>query len=276
MGPADVDRVAALSALVLLGSTVSCSEPSRAEPPHRAEPDGGAAPVRPSLAVEPPGALVHEARERHRHDGETYLLHRFRIPLDLVQIDVVDMEMRRDLGAVLEERRAALVINGGYYGTDSRPEGLVIVGDRTLSPLLARIGGGVVTIARGRAEQRAAADFRPAPGIELAIQCSPALVVRGGAAIARHGEQTASRTALCIRDGGRGLDVYVANVEPSRGRAGPTLYTFSRELQAEGCEEALNLDGGPSSGFAWRGPQGVITEPPRRGIRHAVVFTIAD
>lgn len=70
------------------------------------------------------------------------------------------------------------------------------------------------------------------------------------------------------------MDVYVARVDPSRGRAGPTLYTFARELLAEGCRDALNLDGGPSTGVAWRAPEGVRALLPRRGVRHALVFSL--
>ena len=42
----------------------------------------------------------------------------------------------------------------------------------------------------------------------------------------------------------------------ARGRndepGGPSLFRLARWLVAEGCEDALILDGGPSTGAAWR------------------------
>lgn len=221
--------------------------------------------------------LEYAVSERLRDDGEPYLLHRFRVPLDRARIDVVDFgALRTDLGRVLRTREAALVVNGGYYGTDGRPEGLVVAHGRELNPLLPRIHGGVVAVTRGgRGTHLAAERLRLPRGVEFAIQCSPRLVVGGQSAIARVGVETASRTALCLRAGGRVLDVIVARVDPSRGRAGPTLHTFARELVAEGCDEALNLDGGPSTGMAWRAPDGPRALLPRRGVRQAIVFALA-
>jgi len=222
-----------------------------------------------------PGVLAYEVGERRRHDGEPYLLHRYHVPLDAARIDVVDLDMRTDLDRVLRTRRAALVVNGGYYGTDGRVQGLVVAGGRRRNPLLPRLHGGVVAVLRrGGAVHLAAPGLRLPRGVDFAIQCSPQLVVAGQSAIERVGENTASRTALCLRDGGRVLDVYVARVDPSRGRAGPTLHTFARELVAEGCEEALNLDGGPSTGVAWRAPEGPRALLPRRGVRQAITFDV--
>jgi hypothetical protein len=282
---------ALLAAVVLVAP--SCAAPSSAQPiPAQevaapqlvAEPAPAPAPAEPVAAPWPPEATPHAAgpgvfdyavAERRRHDGEPYLLHRFRVPLARARIDVVDARMRTDLDRVLRTRRAALVINGGYYGTDGRPEGLVIARGRRLNPLLPRIRGGVVAVLRGgRAVHEPIGGLTLPRGVEFAIQCSPQLVVQGRSAVDHVGENTASRTALCLRDGGRGLDVYVARVDPSRGRAGPTLHTFARELVAEGCEEALNLDGGPSTGVAWRAPEGPRALLPRRGVRQAITFEV--
>jgi hypothetical protein len=263
--------------VVLLAS--GCAERSDAQPLPETP---VAAPAAPTPAPWPPEARPHAAGpgvldyavgEKRRHDGEPYLLHRFRVPMEGTRIDVVDARMRTDLDRVLAKRGAALVINGGYYGTDGRAQGLVIARGRQRNPLFPRIHGGVVAVLRsGRALHQKADAVRLPRGVEFAIQCSPQLVVGGRSAVERPGENTASRTALCVRDGGRGLDVYVARVDPSRGRAGPTLFTFANELVAEGCEEALNLDGGPSTGVAWRAPDGPRALLPRRGVRHAIVF----
>ncbi len=219
--------------------------------------------------------LPYEVRVERRWDGEPYRLHRWTLPLERTRVEVVDVGMRRGLGRWVRGG-AALVINGGFYGTDRRPEGLVVEGGDEVSPYLARIGGGVVALSSGRASQHdAEAPLQlPAP-LDFAIQCRPRLVVAGANNIARRLPATAARTALCIRDGGRSLDVYLARRDPSRGRAGPTLHTLGALLAREGCEEALNLDGGPSTGAAWRARRGVRQLAPRRGIRHALAFHVA-
>lgn len=229
-----------------------------------------AAEARPSRA-QAPGVLEHTVTTRHRHDGEPYELHRWRVPLDRVRVDVVDAGMGTDLARYVR-RGAALAINGGFYGTDHRPEGLVVARSRPISPYLERIGGGIVALAGARGVQLdAEAPFTLPDGTEFAIQCRPRLVV-GGRVNVRLTPQTAARTALCLREGGARLDVYVARVDPSRGRAGPTLLTLAEQLLEEGCEDALNLDGGPSTGAAWREERGVRSLAPRRGVRHAVLF----
>ena len=86
----------------------------------------------------------------------------------------------------------------------------------------------------------------------------------------------ADRTALCLRDGGRTLDVVVARTNDAAGRDGPTLYRFARALARRGCQQALNLDGGPSTGVAWRDGEQVRFLPPRSPVRHAVAIWLND
>ncbi len=220
--------------------------------------------------------IEHTVQTRQRAEGEPYELHRFRVPLARVRVDVVDARMGTDLARYVR-RGADLAINGGFYGTDERPEGLVVARRRTISPYLERIGGGIVALAAARAVQLdAEAPYELPEGTEFAIQCRPRLVVDGQVTIRRQTPQTAARTALCLRDGGASLDVYVARVDPSRGRAGPTLWTLAHHLVEEGCEQALNLDGGPSTGVAWREGRAIRHLPARRGIRHAVLFSLTE
>jgi hypothetical protein len=79
--------------------------------------------------------------------------------------------------------------------------------------------------------------------------------------------QRAERTALCLRDDGRTIDVVIAKSP----EGGPSLFALARYLARTGCDDALNLDGGPSTGAAWREGDSVRVEAPRGAIRHAVV-----
>ncbi len=53
---------------------------------------------------------------------------------------------------------------------------------------------------------------------------------------------------------------------------GPSLYALGRFLAQRGCENALNLDGGPSTGVAYREGDEVKLVPPRAGVRQVLVF----
>jgi Phosphodiester glycosidase len=61
----------------------------------------------------------------------------------------------------------------------------------------------------------------------------------------------------------------------ARGEAagrGPTLALLADMLVSRGCEGALNLDGGPSTGVAWREGGEVHVVAPRGPLRYAVAI----
>jgi hypothetical protein len=106
-----------------------------------------------------------------------------------------------------------------------------------------------------RAELIARDDALP-PKLEFAVQCGPRLIERDGSVgIHRNDEKRAARTAACVRDGGQRLDLIIA-FTPEQPGDGPTLFELARRLSMplaagdpSGCEAALNLDGGPSTGM---------------------------
>jgi hypothetical protein len=233
------------------------------------EPRGADAPRASRATIQPTVLAVPQP------GAPAYRLHAFRVPLARARVEVVDTAMNRGLDAVLRERGATLVVNGGFFGLRGEPEGLAVSGGRVLSPLLARIGGGVMTVRAGIA-RLFATETPPTLGEDdFAVQCRPRLVVDGAVNIRSDDGRHADRTALCARDGGAVLEVVVARSDDDDdGRDGPTLFTFARLLAARGCAQALNLDGGPSTGAVWRASSGVRVLPPRGPVRHAVAFTL--
>ncbi|MFK7986666.1 MAG: phosphodiester glycosidase family protein [Sandaracinaceae bacterium] len=238
---------------------------AEADPPApTSEPEAEPAPA--------PRGFALERTIARRHDGETYRLFRWRVPLADVHIGIEDVQMRRSFRALLHG--ADLVINGGFYDPQRRAEGLVVVDSEERVPFDERIGGGVLAVSNGVATLHdAEAPLALPTSLDFAIQCRPRLVVDSQNNIARGTPPTAARTALCIRDAGRTLDVIVARRFPSRGRAGPRLYDLAALLVADGCEQALNLDGGPSTGVAWRDGDRFRQMRPERGVRHAITFS---
>jgi len=196
----------------------------------------------------------------------------FRVVLARARIVIADSAMSTDLGALLVKTGGSLVVNGGFFTPDTRPEGLAVSEGQELSAKSLELGGGVVAILGGRARLFAAEDDVPLERLDFAIQCRPRLVVGGAQHVKKDDGRKAERTALCLRDSGAVLEVVIARSSaPGRG---PTLSAWSRLLAARGCEGALNLDGGPSTGAAWREGSAVESVAPRVGIRHAIVVTL--
>ena len=76
-----------------------------------------------------------------------------------------------------------------------------------------------------------------------------------------------------MRDDGRRIEAILAHRKgPLPG--GPTLTMLAEMLVSRGCESALDLDGGPSSGAAWQGEGRVEVRSPRAAIRHAVTIRL--
>jgi uncharacterized protein YigE (DUF2233 family) len=204
--------------------------------------------------------------------GEAYAVHSFEFRLASARFEVIDMDMSSVLTPVLERGGAALVVNGGFFDRQRRAEGLVVSGGQELAPFSATLGGGVLVVAKGRASLHDAIGFALPPGAEFVVQARPRLVVDGARNVQGDDGPRAERTALCVRDGGQRMEVIVVRGEaPGRG---PTLGQLAAQLVARGCEQALNLDGGPSTGVAWREHGRTQEMVPRGPIRHAFAVQI--
>jgi len=205
-------------------------------------------------------------------DGRRWNVRRWTFPLDRYDFGIVDAEMASDLGAILERTGAELVVNGGFYDKENRAVGLAVTDGKMLSPFSRTTTGGVLTFDGERARLDPTEAFDAGATPRFAVQCRPRLVVDGASNVKKDDGHRAERTALCVRDGGRTLEVFIARGEPDG--QGPSLFAFGKKLADLGCHGALNLDGGPSTGAAWR--QGdsdrVAVIAPRRGIRHAIFF----
>ncbi|MEO0322764.1 MAG: phosphodiester glycosidase family protein [Myxococcota bacterium] len=160
---------------------------------------------------------------------------------------------------------ALAAFNGGFFDEGGRAEGYAVSEGRLLAPYDRSLGGGVLVVGDGRAILHDGETFAPpAPPPDFAVQARPRLVVDGAVNIRSETGRRAARTALCLRDEGRSLEVVV---RPAPPQAGPTLLELARELAAAGCEDALNLDGGPSTGLVTPTERHL----PRGPIRHVLV-----
>ncbi len=192
----------------------------------------------------------------------------FRHAPNLVRYDVLfegDPEKARQLSQWLDEAPDAMAgVNCGFYWEHEgayRHLGLLEVNGQRLTPVRARWGAALIvregeaTIVRQPKKQ--------IPAMTLGVQGWPTLLWRGEV-VAELGEidkgEAARRTAVGVDASGRMLWV----VDPT----GSALQAFAERLQREdiGLVDAVNLDGGASTGLRWRekpgGPQSGVESLP--------------
>jgi uncharacterized protein YigE (DUF2233 family) len=232
-------------------------------------PTGGAAASTTVDAIDGGGsALIEDARR--------YAVRVWSFPLDRYDVRVEDAAMSTALDRVLKETQSDFVVNGGFFDPSGNPVGLVISDGVVLSKLGRNLSGGVLTLTPTNdglhAELFAAETFAIPDGGRFAIQCRPRLVVDHAPNVKSDDGKRAERTALCARDGGSTLDVVIVRGSDDGESAGPSLFALAKHLSEIGCEAALNLDGGPSTGAAWREGEAVRLLAPRGPVRHVIAF----
>ncbi len=224
-------------------------------------------------------ALVLPQRQwRVLDDGTRVELLRFEVEVAATDFSLIELE-GRPLREVAQAEGFSLVVNAGFFSVNGSPIGLSQEGYSRYSKLDVELGGGVFEVAEGGASLAAAEVYELKPRVDLALQCRPRLVVGGRVNIRSDDGKRADRTALCIKpsgerikpsgerikQGGERVEVVVAYNAPGMSRKGPTLFQLAQWLQQLGCEDALNLDGGPSTSVAWREADGSFAERAARG-----------
>jgi Phosphodiester glycosidase len=155
-----------------------------------------------------------------------------------------------------------VALNGGYFEPDLRPSGLLIDQGREVQ---ARSGGsGVLVLENGQAKLLRLHDLKPSPSASV-LQAWPFLIEPGGDdGIHRDDEKRSRRSAIGLDAQGRGLLVAVP-------QDGVSLYGLMQACRNLGAVVALNLDGGPSTGFALGIPPG-WSAPSATEVSNALVL----
>lgn len=159
----------------------------------------------------------------------------------------------RQGGGLLETlvpKDAVAAINGGYFDRAYRPTGWLVSDGKALNRANRTTPGGVLAVKGDRIYIGPTAKL-PFETPDFAIQNSPVLLDEAGrVAIKKESGRRAARTVACLAQGA--LQLIVLQAPPT---VGPTL-TETAEVLARpvadggfGCQRALNLDGGSSTGF---------------------------
>lgn len=205
-------------------------------------------------------------------DARSYAVRAWTFPLERYDVRIEDTGMTTALDAVLTKVGADFVVNGGFFGPDGKPVGLAISDGVVHSRLSKTLSGGVLAGGGGHVELFPAETFALPDGGTFAVQCRPRLVVDGAPNVKSDDGKRAERTALCTREQGRSLAVVLVRGSDDGESPGPSLFALARHLASSGCESALNLDGGPSTGAAWRSGEKVTLLAPRGPVRHVIAF----
>lgn len=169
----------------------------------------------------------------------------YRLNTKLFQVNLQHNQTPKRLQDWHNENQAILSLNGAYFTEDMTPTGLFIDDGKTINDAAYDIDrSGTMVIEKGL-PRFAKSLPSPKPGLD-AFQSFPLLINNGLATIDTDSEKAARRTALGFDDQERLLIIIVDKTPLS-------LYTFANILAANemNVQQALNLDGGPSSGLIY-------------------------
>jgi hypothetical protein len=173
------------------------------------------------------------------------------------------------LGDAFRAEGCVAGVNGGFFHPDWRPAGLMISGGRRINRLEnAKLLSGVVySDGRGIHLVRRA-QFQDRPGIAALLQTGPYLVELGETVQGLSAADPRRRTF--IASDGRGRWVLGATLTPLTLAELADCLASPGALTAWGIDQAINLDGGSSTGFFFDGRSGAapVTLHPQKRVRN--------
>lgn len=180
-------------------------------------------------------------------------LHFAVFPMKSATLRVIDdpSESRLDLAGTMQKEGCIAGVNGGYFDLEWAPVGLLISDGHIVKPQRkARLLSGVVSVVNGRVQIQRAAEFSAKAKPSAARQCGPFLVYGGKAVPSLNGTRAARRTFVLTGGSDRAAIGYSSPV--TLAQLGALLATPGVLAEMK-IQRALNLDGGSSSGFWFRG-----------------------
>jgi uncharacterized protein YigE (DUF2233 family) len=222
-------------------------------------------PAPPSFATVVAGLSVL-SDERVDSEGHAHEWIVVRIDLEQHRLQVRSRG-RSSFADLRAEANLLVAANGGFFDPQLQASGLLVSGRVVLARERSGGGSGVLAIAQRRARLLQRGARLPAK-TDFAVQCGPRLIEPDGSVGIRNDDgQRAARTVACIRNGGQELDLVVVMSKGQLGD-GPGLLQLARWLseplapeERSGCEAALNLDGGPSTGILIAGVPELFRAP---------------
>jgi Phosphodiester glycosidase len=152
-----------------------------------------------------------------------------------------------NLAEAMKRGKCLAGVNGGYFGPDSTPLGLLISDGKIITPLIrARLLTGMLGASSRGVQILRSREFSPQQKFNAVVQCGPFLVDRGQSLRGLEKTRLARRTFAAVGSPDRAALGFCSEV--SLASLGEILATkrLASDLK---IERALNLDGGSSSAF---------------------------
>jgi uncharacterized protein YigE (DUF2233 family) len=217
-----------------------------------------------------PGGVAHvrtTAEEQTR--GETAELHYALWNPKAATLRVIDQpgEPTRQLGDVMVREKCAAGVNGGYFDPNFAPVGLLITEGRTVAPFRkAKLLTGVLTVAGANIELLRSAEFSPRRKLSAALQCGPFLVDHTRPVAGLNDTRAARRTFVATAGDRCALGI-CSDVTLAQLAAILSINGVAPDMKVT---RAMNLDGGSSTAFWFRGAGEPFSMPEQKTVRNFV------
>jgi exopolysaccharide biosynthesis protein len=164
---------------------------------------------------------------------------------------IANYESKSASNEILKENNCSFLVNGGFYDTDGRPLGLVVINGQRYSEFRqSRLFDGVLWVD----EAAAGIKFGNVSEVELALQSGPVLVFDGEALSLQINDDNRRRRMVAMVDATGelyfmvlvGEDLYIDG--PYLEELGEIVLAVAKENEID-IVSAFNLDGGSASAF---------------------------
>lgn len=204
--------------------------------------------------------------------GYLFLFSQDQIAAQLIDQPLSNSQTAPTLQKIGEQENALLVVNGGYFTRSFAPDGLFRLNKKELAPLSHKgVLSGAVQIDQGKLKLLPRKEIKAQPNL---MQTGPFLIDPGGKLGIRSKGPQAERTVLALLPASqpdRSPDVAVMVIREKLSLLETAKILHGLDLEGRKIERALNLDGGPSTGFyAPAIPQESFE--PKWPVRNMVVF----
>jgi exopolysaccharide biosynthesis protein len=184
-------------------------------------------------------------------------------------LHVIDNQTGETLSNVMAREKCVAGVNGGYFGPNFAPVGLLISEGKMIAPLQrARLLTGVIVASSRKVQILRVREFDRQSKMNAAIQCGPFLV--DGARNVRALERTrvARRTFVAVESADRAALGVCSDVSLSDLAE---ILATTRLAENFKIQRALNLDGGSSNAFWFaRKNGGAFSIPEQKPVRDFV------
>jgi exopolysaccharide biosynthesis protein len=182
---------------------------------------------------------------------------------------VIDNQIGETLSEILARDKCFAGVNGGYFGTDFAPIGLLISDGKTIAPLRrARLITGVLVASTRGVQILRVREFSQQEKVNAAVQSGPFLVDHYERVRGLDDSHAARRTFAATATNDRALLGVCSEISLAELA---TILATARLVDDLKIQRALNLDGGSSSAFWFTRENGsAFSIPEQKPVRDFV------